>query len=77
MWVDPKNMGKGVGKALLQHMLDYARSQGQAELSIDSDPFAIGFYLACGAHEIGQIHAPIPGQPDRVRPQLVIPTVAA
>jgi predicted N-acetyltransferase YhbS len=70
-------MGKGVGKALLQHMLSHARSSGQELLAIDSDPFAKGFYLALGGYEIGQVHAPIPGIPDRVRPQLLIPTGAA
>ncbi|HWQ09337.1 MAG TPA: GNAT family N-acetyltransferase, partial [Holophaga sp.] len=76
MWVDPDHMGKGVGKALLRHMLACARTAGQAELVIDSDPFAKGFYLACGAREAGQVQAPIPGQPDRVRPRLTISTDA-
>lgn len=77
MWVDPVHMGKGVGRMLLRHMLACTRSLGQATLAIDSDPFAKGFYLACGAYETGQISAPIPGQPDRVRPQMIIPTDAA
>jgi len=77
MWVDPNHMRKGVGKSLLIHMLSYAQSFGQNTLAIDSDPYAKGFYLSCGAYEIGQIPAAIPGQPDRVRPQLLIPTHAA
>jgi hypothetical protein len=40
--------------------------------TIDSDPNAEPFYLACGAERTGAIPAPIAGQPARVRPQLVV-----
>jgi hypothetical protein len=42
---------------------------------IDADPHAEAFYRACGALRIGGVAAPIDGQPQRVRPQLVLSTV--
>lgn len=77
MWVHPKHMGKGIGKALLAWAAELAASRGQPELAIDSDPNAEGFYQACGARVVGAVPAPIVGSPKRVRPQLRLRTGAA
>jgi len=70
MWVDPAHMRKGIGRALLGWAQRLAHDAGQREISIDADPNAETFYLSCGAQRVGQVPAPIDGQPDRVRPQL-------
>jgi hypothetical protein len=36
---------------------------------VDADPNAESFYLDCGADRCGGVSAPLPEQPDRVRPQ--------
>jgi ribosomal protein S18 acetylase RimI-like enzyme len=70
LWVLPGFMHRGIGRALLSHALDVAASSGATEITIDADPNAEAFYLKCGAIRQGVVAAPIPGQPERVRPQL-------
>jgi GNAT superfamily N-acetyltransferase len=72
LWVLPAFMRRGVGRALLAQALQHARASGVHELHIDADPHAEAFYAANGAVRVGQISAPIEGQPQRVRPQLVL-----
>lgn len=74
LWVHPEFMGRGVGRALLCHCLDYLACSGVPLLHIDSDPNAEPFYAACGAVRIGVVAAPVEGRPDRVRPQLRVAT---
>lgn len=73
LWVDPRCMAQGIGRALLRHALEAARAAGAARVRIDSDPHAERFYLACGALRTGAVPAPLPGDPGRVRPQLEFP----
>ena len=77
LWVLPMAMGRGIGKALLRQALDAALQLGLSEVAIDSDPNAESFYLSCGAVRVGEIQAPIADQPQRIRPQLRLPTSAA
>lgn len=70
LFVLPASMGRGVGRALLQHVMRTAQEAGQTTLHIDSDPHAEPFYLACGAVRTGAEPAPIPGDSERIRPQL-------
>lgn len=70
LWVSPQFMHQGVGRALLSHALNTATRGGAREVTVDADPNAERFYLACGAVRRGEVPAPIPGQPGRVRPQL-------
>jgi N-acetylglutamate synthase-like GNAT family acetyltransferase len=72
LFVDPAKMGRGVGKALLQHAIASARQQGSRIIDIDADPYAEDFYLKNGAQRVGEIAAPVACQPSRVRPQLRI-----
>lgn len=73
-WVHPDCMGRGVGRALLGHTRVTAARLGHAQLLIDADPNAEGFYLACGALRTGARRAPTVDAPERVRPQLVLAT---
>lgn len=70
LWVLPRFMHLGVGRALLSHALETAARGGAAEVTVDADPNAEPFYLECGAVRRGAVPAPLPGQPERARPQL-------
>ncbi len=70
LWVLPACMGTGLGRRLLETLLHEAAEQGYARVTVDADPFAEGFYLACGAVRVGECPAPTRHQPARVRPQL-------
>jgi ribosomal protein S18 acetylase RimI-like enzyme len=71
LWVSPKFMHRGLGRELLAHALEHARRGGASRVIVDADPNAESFYLQSGAVRCGEVPAPIPGQPERVRPQLV------
>lgn len=77
LWVQPEHMGLGIGRQLLRKALTSAASAGQRCIVIDSDPNALGFYVACGARQIGSVPAPLLGKPDRIRPQLELATRGA
>lgn len=77
LWVHPAAMRRGAGRALLDWARAEARQAGHASIAIDADPHAEAFYLAMGAERPGAIPAPLPGQPDRIRPQLQLTTAAA
>lgn len=62
MWVDPKAMGRGVGRALFEHALAAVSSSGGEVLRIASDPNAEGFYTKLGARRIGEVEATPPGR---------------
>ena len=70
LFIDPDYIGSGVGRTLLQHALALAASLGYQTVGLESDPHAEGFYLRLGAVRIGERPAPIPGQPERVLPQM-------
>ncbi|MEV7678433.1 GNAT family N-acetyltransferase [Streptomyces sp. NPDC088341] len=54
LFVEPRAIGRGIGRTLYAHVLDAARAEGIERLTIDSDPHAVGFYRALGAR-------PVPG----------------
>jgi molybdenum cofactor cytidylyltransferase len=70
LWVLPQFMHLGIGRALLSHALETAARGGAAEVTVDADPNAEPFYLECGAVRCGMVPAPLPGRPERARPQL-------
>jgi ribosomal protein S18 acetylase RimI-like enzyme len=70
LWVMPKFMRRGIGRALLAHAANSARLMGISSIVIDSDPNAEPFYVACGATRQGVVAAPSAGNPGRFRPQL-------
>ena len=71
MWIDPNQMGKGIGRALFEHAQQRARELGFDELELSADPNAEGFYERMGAKRIGKIPADMFGQP-RVLPRMRI-----
>ena len=72
LFVDPAHMGRGVGRVLWRHAVGTARKLGIETLSIDSDPFAEGFYLAMGATRVGSV--PSGSIPGRELPRLTFAT---
>ena len=55
LFVEPEYIGKGVGKTLLSHAIEWLRSIDVKQLLIASDPHAEIFYLQCGAKHVGSI----------------------
>jgi N-acetylglutamate synthase-like GNAT family acetyltransferase len=53
LWVLPKKMKCGVGRALFEHSVNRARALGFRSLHIESDPNAEGFYQRMGARRVG------------------------
>ncbi len=56
MWVDPACRGEGIGKALVQSVIGWAKKKGFAELLLDvtdENGAAIALYHACGFKETG------------------------
>jgi GNAT superfamily N-acetyltransferase len=71
LWVSPPAMGRGVGRALVEHARDYARGQGATEFAIQADPHAEPFYRHMGATRVGDFVYELDGQP-RVLPKMVL-----
>src|ERR1043166_205185 len=63
MWIDPKQMGKGVGRALFEQATQRASALGFTELELSADPHAEGFYERMGAQRIGEMAAEMFGEP--------------
>ena len=55
VFVDPEVHGRGIGRALLEGLLQRAREAGCRSLSIGADPNAEGFYRAVGARRVGTV----------------------
>ena len=73
LFVEPRAIGTGAGRALLAAARAEAGAAGIAELAIESDPDAEPFYLAQGAERAGTRTSPSTG---RVLPLLRIATEA-
>jgi N-acetylglutamate synthase-like GNAT family acetyltransferase len=71
LFVEPAAIGTGAGRALLARAREEAAAAGVAELAIESDPDAEGFYRAQGAVPAGERRSSSTG---RVLPLLRIPT---
>jgi GNAT superfamily N-acetyltransferase len=54
LWVEPGDMGSGVGRALFEASCEVARTLPADQLLIVADPNAEGFYLRMGARRIGE-----------------------
>jgi len=71
LFVDPKYIGTGCGRQLIQHALRNVATKGGERLVIQGDPHAEQFYLAAGGQQIGSRESgSIPG---RVLPLYDIP----
>lgn len=69
MWIDPQQMGRGLGRALFQHVAQRAAELGFAELELSADPHAEPFYERMGAQRIGELPADMFGHA-RVLPRM-------
>jgi len=63
LWVIPAQMGNGVGRALFDHARRLSKERGYQFMRWESDPNAVGFYLKMGAHQTGERHSNVEGQP--------------
>lgn len=69
LFVDPKRIGKGVGKMLWYDAINFASSQGWKSFEVLADPYAAeNFYLPMGCKKIGEVDSSI--RPGRKLPLL-------
>lgn len=69
LWVDPPQIGKGVGRSLLEHAVRRARAMDCEHMEIIADPYAEPFYRHMGAVRAGTVSAPVAGT-ERELPRL-------
>lgn len=63
LFVEPAAMGQGVGRRLWRHAVANARKLHRAELILQSDPQAEGFYRVMGAERVGESESTVaPGR---------------
>ena len=63
LFVEPTAMGQGVGRSLWQHAVATAATLACSEMVWQSDPQAVGFYLAMGARRAGDSESTVtPGR---------------
>jgi ribosomal protein S18 acetylase RimI-like enzyme len=74
LWVAPAAQRQGVGRALVREARAAVRERGGARLVVVSDPYAEGFYLACGAFRSGVEVSSVLGM-ERVLPRLAFEPV--
>lgn len=53
LWLDPRFIGRGMGRQLFEHALTVAAELAFGSLLIESDPHAEDFYVSRGAIRIG------------------------
>ena len=53
LWVHPDEIGHGVGKQLMAHVILHAVSRDHEEMEIESDPNAKEFFKKMGARSVG------------------------
>lgn len=63
LFVEPKHIGSGLGRQLIEHALESIRNSDGKFLRIQGDPNAEEFYLAAGGRKIGSRESgSIPGR---------------
>jgi len=70
LWVLPKAMGQGVGRALFSHAVQRAKALGAEAIEVESDPNAEKFYEQMGARRVSSKITELEGQP-RALPVLI------
>ncbi|MFJ4693954.1 GNAT family N-acetyltransferase [Streptomyces sp. NPDC088766] len=70
MFVDPRAIGRGIGRLLFEHTVAAGRDLGFTRITIDADPNAEPFYRAMGAVRTGSI--PSGSIAGRVLPRMVV-----
>ncbi|HVG18646.1 MAG TPA: GNAT family N-acetyltransferase [Blastocatellia bacterium] len=71
LWIDPKNIGAGIGRELFNHAVRRATAMHASVIEIESDPNAEGFYKHMGARRLGETSSELDGQP-RILPLLAL-----
>jgi len=71
IFVEPRHLGRGVGRIMFEWALHEARSAGAQRIVVHADPSAEPFYKAMGMVDAG--HAPSGSIPGRMLPRLVLP----
>ncbi len=61
LYVNPKKRGLGIGRQLLEHVEEYARTQRIKELTLTSTPSGKGFYEKAGYKSKGAVLVEIEG----------------
>lgn len=61
LWVEPRAMGREIGRALFDRAVAHIRTTDRRPMFIVSDPNAEGFYLKLGAVRVGEQQAPVDG----------------
>jgi ribosomal protein S18 acetylase RimI-like enzyme len=69
LWVLPRYIGRGIGKALFSHAVELARQRGYKMLQLEADPNAVGFYENMGMHKVRERQYELDGQP-RILPTM-------
>ena len=67
-WLAPSLIGCGLGRQLFEHAVQAAQMLAAAELLIEADPNAEGFYLHMGAQRIGETVSRLTGAERRPPP---------
>jgi len=68
LFIDPRFIGKGVGRFLFLKSVQEAKNIGWQKFRIAADPYALDFYLKMGAVRVGEIQSLI--KPDLFLPHL-------
>jgi len=55
MWVHPRRIGAGVGRALFAHLVRHLQAMRVTRIDVASDPHAEGFYRRMGARRVGTV----------------------
>jgi len=70
LWIRPEWIGKGYGRALVEHALERAARLGANQVNVQAEPHAEGFYLRMGARRVGEFSYELDGQ-RRILPKMV------
>lgn len=70
IFVEPRSIGRGLGRTLFHWALERARITGAEQMIVDADPSAIPFYRTMGMVDAGQV--PSGSIPGRMLPRLIL-----
>ncbi|MHA6797170.1 GNAT family N-acetyltransferase [Pseudonocardia bannensis] len=52
LWLEPEEIGRGLGRWLFEHARDRAAAAGAEVLEWEAEPYAVGFYERMGGHRV-------------------------
>lgn len=59
LWLEPGEIGTGLGGRLFRHARDRAAAVGARVLEWDAEPYALGFYERMGARQVASVDSPL------------------